>query len=91
MRLILIRCPQTGRYISTGLENANDCLDFLDAVQSPVHCPACNKDHWWTKQDALLAPPERWSMEPQIEDCFVKAIEAADRAQAAGNARDRDN
>ena len=91
MSIILIRCPKTGRYISTGLAISSDCMDFLGDVQPPVHCPACEKDHSWTKQDALVVPPERWSMEPKVEDCFLKAIEAADQAEAAASVGQRNH
>ena len=87
--MVLIRCPKTGRHLSTGIETSLECFELLADVQPPVKCPFCNKEHTWTKRQAILAQPNRWSEVPEIEDCFIKANENAERAARAIKVEDR--
>ena len=45
MSEILIRCPQTGRAISTGLTTDMVVLEALPPIAFPRQCPACGKVH----------------------------------------------
>ncbi len=83
MLAVLIRCPSTGRHISTGIETSSECVALLTGIQQPMQCPFCRKEHRWTMRDAILVPPDRWSDVPEIEDCFLKAVENAEHAAAA--------
>ena len=83
MLAVLLRCPQTGRYFSTGVETSQDEFELLSDLRRSVQCPFCNSEHRWTKRETILASPERWSDLPEIEDCFLKATENAQRAAAA--------
>ena len=42
------------------------------------------------KRNALLVDPNRWSDVPQVDDCFIKAVENSERAASAKRAADRD-
>jgi hypothetical protein len=53
MGLIMIRCPATGRGVSTGIEVC--ATDQLPVVTAKTRCPACGHVHLWTKNDAWLA------------------------------------
>ena len=54
MGVIMIRCPQTGRDISTGVE-----MDMAEFQRAPVFfsrvlCPICAREHEWFAQDAWV-------------------------------------
>jgi hypothetical protein len=73
MALLLIQCPRTGRYISTGIETNPDSFDLRPDEPKTIPCPFCRKEHVWTRRNALLADPDQWSDVPEIEDCFILA------------------
>jgi hypothetical protein len=54
MGVIMIRCPQTGRDISTGVEM--DTVEFQRAPVffSRVQCQECDREHEWFAQDAWV-------------------------------------
>jgi hypothetical protein len=54
MGAIMIRCPQTGRDIPTGIEM--DTAEFRRAPVffSRVHCPVCYREHEWFAKDAWV-------------------------------------
>jgi hypothetical protein len=54
-RSVLIKCPKTGRNISTGirLTVAND-LSKLSTARRFTQCPSCKVVHGWTPSDASL-------------------------------------
>jgi hypothetical protein len=53
MGMIMIRCPATGRGVSTGIEVC--ATDQLPVVTATTSCPACGRLHKWTKKEAWLA------------------------------------
>ncbi len=53
MGVIMIKCPSTGRAVSTGIETSN--LDKLPSVIATMKCSACGRVHEWTKDQAWLA------------------------------------
>jgi endogenous inhibitor of DNA gyrase (YacG/DUF329 family) len=55
MSLVLIKCPETGRVVSTGIEMERATFDALPNVGAPMKCPACASTHVWSKKDAWLA------------------------------------
>ena len=89
MPIVLIKCPRTGQRISTGIEAAS--LESLPGGPAPAHCPFCGKDHFWAKGDAVLVARDRWSDAPKVEDCFLKAMQSAERAATATTEDDRDH
>jgi hypothetical protein len=51
MSILLIKCPHTGRPISTGLELDPDTFAALPDVLSYMMCPECGLTHaWWTRE-----------------------------------------
>jgi hypothetical protein len=90
MALVLIRCSRTGRCVPTGIETDPDNLDLVLDGPKLVECPHCRKEHVLTKQKAMLVDPNRWSDVPEIEDCFIKAVENSERAASAKRAAERD-
>lgn len=61
MAHVVIRCPTTGKTISTQLETDAWSFDRLVSLNAPatVDCPACGERHAWTPREAWLldAPP----------------------------------
>ena len=54
MSEILIRCPNLGRVVPTGLTTEKIKLSSLSDLKLRLHCPACLKIHRWGQKDALL-------------------------------------
>jgi PilZ domain len=55
---VLIRCPKTGRNISTGVHlTAADDLTKLSRARRFTQCPCCKAVHSWLPGDAMLAAP----------------------------------
>jgi hypothetical protein len=90
MPIVLIKCPKSGRHFATGLEISTEGNDFLDSVRQSALCPYCKKEHRWTKQDAILVPSDRWSEIPEVQECYLRAIESAEKASKATKSADRD-
>jgi hypothetical protein len=65
MGVIMIRCPQTGDSISTGVEMEMAEFQRAPVFFSRVRCPVCDQDHEWFAQDAWVsdspdAPASAW-------------------------------
>ena len=57
MAILMIKCPHTGRPISTGIEVDPQSFATLPDVLSRVKCPECGLDHaWWTREAWLDDP-----------------------------------
>jgi hypothetical protein len=55
MSEIMIRCPESGSEISTGIACDGATFRFLPFLVSHAHCPICGKAHVWSKSDAWLS------------------------------------
>jgi hypothetical protein len=53
MGIIMIKCPVTGRDVSTGIETMD--IEELPAVTAKMVCPACGGVHDWITTNAWLA------------------------------------
>jgi hypothetical protein len=54
MSVVMIRCPETGEEISTGIDTDSRTFRRLPHVASRLRCPACGKVHVWMKDRAWL-------------------------------------
>lgn len=54
MGTVMIRCPNTGCAVSTGIETEPSVFSRLPEVAARLRCPLCNHEHVWTAQDAWL-------------------------------------
>ena len=52
---LMIRCPNTGQPISTGIETDEYSLKQIEDVPASTRCPFCGLDHTWWKREAWLA------------------------------------
>jgi len=59
MSAVMIRCPITGRAVSTAIETELSVFRKLPKVTARMHCPACGQDHAWTVSSAWLAGEPR--------------------------------
>jgi len=50
----MIRCPNTGQQISTGIETDARGFGQLPHILTHSRCPACGLEHPWLKGDAWL-------------------------------------
>jgi len=55
MSSVMIRCPITGRAVSTAIETEPTVFRRLPKVAARMRCPACGQDHVWTISSAWLA------------------------------------
>jgi hypothetical protein len=57
MPMLLIKCPVTGKMISTGFSMDKGSFENPTNIMSnnSVRCPHCGQMHTWDKKDATLA------------------------------------
>jgi hypothetical protein len=72
MSLVMIRCPDTGRAVSTEIEAEPAVFRKLPAVAARMQCPACGRDHVWTISSAWLAGKPRL-VRPVVTPVIVAA------------------
>ena len=56
MRTILIKCPETGRWVSTGIDIEPRAFARIPDVVATMRCPECGHEHAWSKADAMISP-----------------------------------
>jgi hypothetical protein len=54
MSEIMIRCPETGNEISTGIHCDGRSFEQLPFLVAQANCPLCGKPHRWSKAEAWL-------------------------------------
>jgi hypothetical protein len=72
MSSVMIRCPATGRAVSTAIETESSVFRKLPRVAARMHCPACGQDHVWSVSSAWLAGGPR-----PVEQTVPSTVEAA--------------
>ncbi|MEZ2144011.1 hypothetical protein AAE026_17275 [Bradyrhizobium sp. DN5] len=57
MGMVMVKCPQTGRVIPTGIKS--DRETFLRSVvfYGNTHCPDCRTNHNWFAREAWVEEP----------------------------------
>jgi hypothetical protein len=55
--VLMFRCPNTGRELSTGIEMDAATFEQLPDIRSQIKCPACSLDHVWSTSEAWLGNP----------------------------------
>jgi predicted RNA-binding Zn-ribbon protein involved in translation (DUF1610 family) len=59
MSSVMIKCPNTGRPVSTAIETEPSVFHKLPKIASRMVCPACGQEHVWTTSSAWLAGEPR--------------------------------
>ncbi len=55
MSSVMIRCPVTGRPVSTEIETEPSVFRCLPKVAGRMLCPECGQEHVWATSSAWLA------------------------------------
>ena len=55
MSAVMIRCPNTGLAIATGIETDSESLRRIPDVLGFAQCPHCHSEHAWWTDEAWLA------------------------------------
>jgi len=59
MSAVMIKCPVTGKAVSTAIETEASSFRRLPKVTAHMRCPACGRDHEWTVSSAWLSGEPR--------------------------------
>ena len=59
MSSVMIKCPSTGRAVSTAIEVEPSVFRKLPEVVGRMQCPACGHEHVWTTSSAWLSGEPR--------------------------------
>jgi hypothetical protein len=54
MGTVMIRCPETGREVSTGMQADRDSFRATPVFFARSFCPICNTEHEWFAQQAWV-------------------------------------
>lgn len=57
MGMVMIKCPQTGRAIPTGIRIDRERFRSSAVFFSRTRCPACETDHAWFAREAWVYEP----------------------------------
>jgi hypothetical protein len=60
MSMVMIKCPQTGRGIPTGIKADRERFRRSAVFFARTYCSICRADHEWFAKDA-------WVYEPELE------------------------
>jgi hypothetical protein len=58
MGAVMIKCPQTGREIATGMEADRESFRTMPVFFGQAYCPLCRTEHEWFAQDAWVREAE---------------------------------
>ena len=78
MGAVMVRCPQTGRDIPTGLTSDRKSFQAMPVFFARVHCPICRTEHEWFAKEAWVCDAE-----PRIALSFLPAAAGDRRAASA--------
>lgn len=57
MGMVMIRCPQTGRTVPTGIKADHEAFLCSAVFFARTLCPVCNNRHEWFAQEAWVVEP----------------------------------
>ena len=57
MGMVMVKCPQTGHAISTGIKTDRESFRRSTVFFSRTLCPFCRTDHAWFARDAWVDEP----------------------------------
>jgi hypothetical protein len=59
--MVMIKCPQTGRAIPTGIKIDRESFGRSPVFFGRTRCPICRTDHAWFAREAWVDEPNVWS------------------------------
>jgi hypothetical protein len=57
MGMVMVKCPQTGHAIPTGIEIDRESFGRSAVFFSRTRCPICRADHAWFAREAWVDEP----------------------------------
>jgi hypothetical protein len=57
MGMVMVKCPQTGRAIPTGMKTDRETFGRSAVFFARTHCPICHTDHAWFAREAWVYEP----------------------------------
>jgi hypothetical protein len=54
MAAVMVKCPQTGRGIPTGIVTDRESFEATPVFFGRVYCPICRTEHEWFVKEAWL-------------------------------------
>ncbi|HEY7246682.1 MAG TPA: hypothetical protein VH678_22650 [Xanthobacteraceae bacterium] len=58
MGIVMVKCPQTGREIRTGMTADRDTFHTTPVFFALAYCPFCRTEHEWFAKDAWICEGE---------------------------------
>lgn len=57
MGMVMVKCPQTGHAIPTGIKTDRESFGRRTVFFSRTHCSLCRTDHTWFAREAWVYEP----------------------------------
>ena len=76
MGVVVIRCPQTGHAIPTGIEADRRTFSHAPVFFSRTFCPLCRTNHEWFAKEAWVREEPRVKPRHRRAGSFVEATDA---------------
>ena len=61
MGMVMVKCPQTGRAIPTGIKTDRESFRRSPVFFARTSCPICHIDHTWFAREAWVDEPSVWA------------------------------
>jgi hypothetical protein len=61
MSMVMVKCPQTGRAIPTGIKTDRESFRRSPVFFAHTRCPICQSNHVWFAQEAWVDEPGAWA------------------------------
>jgi hypothetical protein len=61
MGMVMVKCPQTGRAIPTGIKTDRESFGRSPVFFGHTSCPICHADHAWFAGEAWVDEPSAWA------------------------------
>jgi hypothetical protein len=55
--MVMVKCPETGRAISTGIETDRESFQRCTVFFARTRCPICRTEHAWFAREAWVEQP----------------------------------
>ena len=57
MGMVMVKCPQTGRAIPTGIQTDRESFRRSPVFFARTRCPICHANHTWFAREAWVDEP----------------------------------
>jgi hypothetical protein len=72
MGAVMVRCPETGQDIPTGIVADRESFKATPVFFARVHCPICRTQHEWFAQEAWVCETEP---RPKLDPFATSAVD----------------